>query len=144
MLPAPEVFEWQSVRRELMQLLLPAGHTLEGQRMRGSSGAKDNPSRTRSRAALRSNGIILDARRTAGFEPDIVARSKSRSISSSIRLPLAFGVGPRPPIDRRAARPRRCQSMPQSPSPRCSRTCYRPAGAAAISPRCPRLAGPRW
>ncbi|MBB3455149.1 DNA-binding transcriptional LysR family regulator [Rhizobium sp. BK313] len=89
LLPAPEVFEWQSVRREPMHVLLPAGHTLEGQKTVRLAGLKDNPF-ILFESGFALNGIILDACRTAGFEPDIVARSSQ--INFIIEL-VAAGLG---------------------------------------------------
>jgi DNA-binding transcriptional LysR family regulator len=89
LLPVPEVFEWQSVRREPMHVLLPAGHPLEGQRTVQLSGLKDNPF-ILFESGFALNGIILGACRTAGFEPDIVARSSQ--INFIIEL-VAAGLG---------------------------------------------------
>ncbi|MFS8114999.1 LysR family transcriptional regulator [Rhizobium jaguaris] len=89
LLPVPEVFEWQSVRREPMHVLLPAGHPLGGRKTVPLAGLKGNPF-ILFESGFALNGVILGACRTAGFEPDIVARSSQ--INFIIEL-VAAGLG---------------------------------------------------
>ncbi|MFS8048322.1 LysR family transcriptional regulator [Rhizobium sp. BR 314] len=89
LLPAPAVFESQPVRREPMHVLLPSSHPLAGQERVPMAAFRDNAFLL-FETGFALNGIILDACRSAGFAPDIAARSSQ--INFIVEL-VAAGLG---------------------------------------------------
>ncbi|MBB6487675.1 LysR family transcriptional regulator [Rhizobium lusitanum] len=89
LLPVPEVFESQPVRREPMHVLLPSSHPLAGQERVPMAALRDNAFLL-FETGFALNGIILDACRSAGFAPDIAARSSQ--INFIVEL-VAAGLG---------------------------------------------------
>lgn len=74
LLPVPEEFEWQAVRREPLMALLPRGHALAGPGHIGLGALRDEPF-ILFESGFALNRIIRDACRGCGFEPAIAARS---------------------------------------------------------------------
>ncbi len=89
LLPTPEAFESQSVRCEPMHVLLPSSHPLAGQEQVPMAGLKGNAFLL-FETGFALNGIILDACRSAGFSPDVAARSSQ--INFIVEL-VAAGLG---------------------------------------------------
>jgi len=89
LLPTPEAFESQSVRCEPMHVLLPSSHPLAGQEQVPMAALKGNAFLL-FETGFALNGIILDACRSAGFSPDIAARSSQ--INFIVEL-VAAGLG---------------------------------------------------
>ena len=91
LLPTPDAFEWQSVRCEPIHVLLPSAHQLAGQEQVPLAALAGNPFLL-FETGFALNSIILDACRSAGFAPDIAARSSQ--INFIIELVVAgLGVG---------------------------------------------------
>ncbi|WP_454848994.1 LysR family transcriptional regulator [Rhizobium binxianense] len=89
LLPVTEEFEWQDVRNEPMDVLLPVDHPLADAGEIGLAALKDMPFILFD-AGFALNPIILDACRMAGFTPAIAARSSQ--ITFIVEL-VASGLG---------------------------------------------------
>lgn len=74
LLPAPEEFDWQNVREEPIDVLLPAAHPLAHETGITLTDLKDMPFILFD-SAFALNPIILNACRAQGFTPTIAARS---------------------------------------------------------------------
>jgi DNA-binding transcriptional LysR family regulator len=91
LLPVPDAFAWQAVRREPVDALLPADHALASRETVTLSALAPLPFLL-FEEGFALNPIILDACRQAGFSPTIAARSSQ--IDFIVELVAArLGVG---------------------------------------------------
>lgn len=89
LLPLPEEFDWQDVRREPIDVLLPENHPLAGEAAIPFERLKEMPFILFD-SGFALNPIILDACRSRGFEPQVTARSSQ--ITFIVEL-VAAGLG---------------------------------------------------
>lgn len=89
LLPLPEEFDWQDVRREPIDILLPENHPLAGEAAIPLERLKEMPFILFD-SGFALNPIILDACRSRGFEPQVTARSSQ--ITFIVEL-VAAGLG---------------------------------------------------
>ncbi len=89
LLPVSSEFEWQDVRREPMDVLLPAGHALAAREEIELSALEDEGFILFD-SGFALNPLVLDSCRSAGFAPSIVARSSQ--INFIVEL-VASGLG---------------------------------------------------
>lgn len=95
LLPAPEEFDWQNVRKEPIDVLLPASHPLAGQSAIALKQLQDLPFILFD-AAFALNPIILNACRIQGFSPMVAARSSQINfIIELVHAGLGIGFLPR-------------------------------------------------
>ncbi|WP_439271176.1 LysR family transcriptional regulator [Pseudochrobactrum sp. HB0163] len=95
LLPAPEEFDWQNVRKEPIDVLLPASHPLTGQSAIALKQLQDLPFILFD-AAFALNPIILNACRIQGFSPMVAARSSQINfIIELVHAGLGIGFLPR-------------------------------------------------
>ena len=91
LLPVREEFEWQDVRREPLSVLVSTSHPLAGRRSLDLPALRDLPF-ILFETGFALNRIILDACRSHGFEPAVIARSSQ--IDFIVELAAAdLGVG---------------------------------------------------
>ncbi|WP_022711590.1 MULTISPECIES: LysR family transcriptional regulator [unclassified Pseudochrobactrum] len=91
LLPAPDEFDWQNVRKEPIDVLIPASHPLADQPIIALKQLQDMPFILFD-SAFALNPIILNACRSQGFTPSIAARSSQ--INFIIELVYAgLGIG---------------------------------------------------
>ncbi len=91
LLPAPDEFDWQNVRKEPIDVLIPASHPLADQPFIPLKQLQDMPFILFD-SAFALNPIILNACRSQGFKPSIAARSSQ--INFIIELVYAgLGIG---------------------------------------------------
>ncbi len=89
LLPAPEVFSWQEVRREPLVALLPAGHELAGRKAIGMDALRAQPF-ILFEEGFALNKVILESCRRHGFEPMVVAQSSQIDFITEL---AAAGLG---------------------------------------------------
>src|SRR5690606_6397347 len=74
LLPAPDEFDWQNVRKEPIDVLIPASHELAGQPQIAIKQLQDMPFILFD-SAFALNPIIINACQSQGFMPSVTARS---------------------------------------------------------------------
>ncbi|WP_421091248.1 LysR family transcriptional regulator [Pseudochrobactrum sp. MP213Fo] len=95
LLPAPDEFEWQKVREEPIDVLIPASHPLAAQPVIALADLQDMPFILFD-SAFALNPIILNACRSQGFTPTIAARSSQINfIVELVNAGLGVGFLPR-------------------------------------------------
>lgn len=95
LLPAPDEFEWQKVREEPIDVLIPASHPLAAQPVIALANLQDMPFILFD-SAFALNPIILNACRSQGFTPTIAARSSQINfIVELVNAGLGVGFLPR-------------------------------------------------
>lgn len=91
LLPAPDEFDWQNVRAEPIEVLIPSAHPLAQQKSIALNDLRDLPFILFD-SAFALNPIIVNACRAAGFSPNIATRSSQ--INFIIELVHAgLGIG---------------------------------------------------
>lgn len=101
LLPVPDIFEWQEVRKEPIDALVQADHPLASRERIGMPDLADMPYILYD-SGFALNPIILDASRKAGFEPSIIARSSQINfIIELVAAGLGVGFMPRLIAERR-------------------------------------------
>ncbi len=91
LLPVPEDFDWQDVRREPVDVLLPADHPLAGSGSTTLRALADMPFILFD-SGFALNPIILDACQRSGFIPAIAARSSQIDFVVAL-VAAGLGVG---------------------------------------------------
>lgn len=89
LLPVPEAFEWQEVRREPLVVLLPEGHPLAERKVVGMEALRAQPF-ILYEEGFALNKVILEGCRRHGFEPAIVAQSSQIDFMTEL---VAAGLG---------------------------------------------------
>lgn len=89
LLPAPEAFAWQDIRREPLVVLLPAGYPLAERKVVGMAALRSQPF-ILYEEGFALNKVILEGRRRHGFEPMIVAQSSQIDFMTEL---VAAGLG---------------------------------------------------
>lgn len=91
LLPVPDDFEWQDVRKEPLEVLMPGSHALADRTIVDLHELQDIPFILFD-AGFALNPIILDACRQAGFSPNIAARSSQINFIVEL-VGAGLGVG---------------------------------------------------
>jgi DNA-binding transcriptional LysR family regulator len=95
LLPAPDEFDWQNVRKEPIDVLIPASHELAGQPQIAIKQLQDMPFILFD-SAFALNPIIINACQSQGFMPSVTARSSQINfIIELVHAGLGIGFLPR-------------------------------------------------